>query len=47
MGGTSGWHRKAHYWAQVSALLDTGGRTAGHRWVDRWVALLGTDHRGT
>ncbi|CAI9578383.1 unnamed protein product, partial [Staurois parvus] len=32
-------------WAQVGALLGTGGRTAGHRWVHCWAqvgALLGT-----
>ncbi|CAI9558324.1 unnamed protein product, partial [Staurois parvus] len=45
--------------AQVGALLGTGGRTAGHRWVELVgallgtggrnlrVALLGTDHQGT
>ncbi|CAI9619908.1 unnamed protein product, partial [Staurois parvus] len=53
--GTGGWH----YWAQVGALLGTGGCTAGHRWAELvgallgtggrnvWVALLGTDHQGT
>ncbi|CAI9585463.1 unnamed protein product, partial [Staurois parvus] len=46
-------------WAQVGALLGTGGCTAGHRWAELvgallgtggrnlWVALLGTDHQGT
>ncbi|CAI9590642.1 unnamed protein product, partial [Staurois parvus] len=45
--GTSGhrcvtlqWHRWVHCWAQVGALLGTGG------W-NLWVALLGTDHQGT
>ncbi|CAI9595513.1 unnamed protein product, partial [Staurois parvus] len=31
-------------WAQVGALLGTGGRTAGHRWAHCWAqvgALLG------
>ncbi|CAI9547079.1 unnamed protein product [Staurois parvus] len=39
--GTGRWH----FWAQVGALLGTGGRTAGHRWVHCWAqvgALLGT-----
>ncbi|CAI9592362.1 unnamed protein product [Staurois parvus] len=39
-GDTAGWHRWAHCWAQVGALLGTGGRNL-------WVALLGTDHQGT
>ncbi|CAI9606615.1 unnamed protein product [Staurois parvus] len=33
-------HRWVHCWAQVGALLGTGGRNL-------WVALLGTDHQGT
>ncbi|CAI9618148.1 unnamed protein product [Staurois parvus] len=33
-----------HCWAQVSALMGTGGRTAGR---NLRVALLGTDHQGT
>ncbi|CAI9578718.1 unnamed protein product, partial [Staurois parvus] len=41
LGGT-GWctakHRRVHCWAQVGALLGTGG------WI-WWVALLGTDHQ--
>ncbi|CAI9621143.1 unnamed protein product, partial [Staurois parvus] len=53
--GTGRWH----FWAQVGALLGTGGCTAGHRWVELVgallgtggrnlrVALLGTDHQGT
>ncbi|CAI9552645.1 unnamed protein product, partial [Staurois parvus] len=48
-----------HCWAQVGALLGTGGCTAGHRWAELVgallgtggrnlrVALLGTDHQGT
>ncbi|CAI9594993.1 unnamed protein product [Staurois parvus] len=36
--GTGGWH----YWAQVGALLGTGGRTAGHRWVHCWAQVGGT-----
>ncbi|CAI9571596.1 unnamed protein product [Staurois parvus] len=39
--GTGRWH----FWAQVGALLDTGERTAGQRWVHYWAqvgALLGT-----
>ncbi|CAI9562023.1 unnamed protein product, partial [Staurois parvus] len=39
--GTGGWH----WWAQVGALLGTGGCTAGHRWVHWWAqvgALVGT-----
>ncbi|CAI9558715.1 unnamed protein product, partial [Staurois parvus] len=39
-GGSTAGHRWAHCWAQVVALLGTGGRN----W---WVALLGTDHQGT
>ncbi|CAI9542442.1 unnamed protein product [Staurois parvus] len=39
-GDTAGWHRWAHCWAQVGALLGTGGRNL-------CVALLGTDHQGT
>ncbi|CAI9551107.1 unnamed protein product, partial [Staurois parvus] len=66
VGGTGG-HRwvalvgtgRWHFWAQVGALLGTGGCTAGHRWAELvgallgtggrnlWVALLGTDHQGT
>ncbi|CAI9572416.1 unnamed protein product, partial [Staurois parvus] len=41
IGGTSG-HRWAHCWAQVGALLGTGGRTAGHRWVHCWAQVGGT-----
>ncbi|CAI9576169.1 unnamed protein product, partial [Staurois parvus] len=29
-------------WAQVGALLGTGGFTAGHRWAELVGALLGT-----
>ncbi|CAI9584620.1 unnamed protein product, partial [Staurois parvus] len=35
-------------WAQVGALLGTGGGTAGHRWAHCWAqvgALLGTGGR--
>ncbi|CAI9572277.1 unnamed protein product, partial [Staurois parvus] len=35
-------------WAQVGALLGTGGRIAGHRWAHCWAqvgALLGTSGR--
>ncbi|CAI9556702.1 unnamed protein product, partial [Staurois parvus] len=39
-GGCTAGHRWAHCWAQVGALLGTGGRNL-------WVALLGTDHQGT
>ncbi|CAI9605204.1 unnamed protein product [Staurois parvus] len=39
-GGCTAGHRWAHCWAQVGALLSTGGRN----W---WVALLGTNHQGT
>ncbi|CAI9560903.1 unnamed protein product, partial [Staurois parvus] len=39
-GRTAGWHRWAHCWAQVGALLGTGGRNL-------CVALLRTDHQGT
>ncbi|CAI9548789.1 unnamed protein product, partial [Staurois parvus] len=66
VGGTGG-HRwvallgtgRWHFWAQVGALLGTGGCTAGHRWAELVgallgtggrnlrVALLGTDHQGT
>ncbi|CAI9547988.1 unnamed protein product, partial [Staurois parvus] len=43
VGGTAGaqvcdtaeWHRWVHCWAQVGALLGTGGGcTAGHRWAE-------------
>ncbi|CAI9588870.1 unnamed protein product [Staurois parvus] len=37
---TAEWHRWVHCWAQVGALLGTGGRNLR-------VALLGTDHQGT
>ncbi|CAI9550545.1 unnamed protein product [Staurois parvus] len=41
MGGTGGWHCWAqvgwHRWAQVGALLGTGRRTAGHRYVHCWA----------
>ncbi|CAI9538860.1 unnamed protein product, partial [Staurois parvus] len=40
VGGTAEWHRWVHCWAQVGALLGTGGRSLR-------VALLGTDHQGT
>ncbi|CAI9557673.1 unnamed protein product, partial [Staurois parvus] len=30
VGGTAEWHRWVHCWAQVGALLGTGGSTAGH-----------------
>ncbi|CAI9611781.1 unnamed protein product [Staurois parvus] len=33
VGGTE-WHRWVHCWAQVGALLGTGGCTAGHRWAE-------------
>ncbi|CAI9582977.1 unnamed protein product, partial [Staurois parvus] len=39
-GGCTDGHRWVHCWAQVGALLGTGGRNL-------WVALLGTDHQGT
>ncbi|CAI9535948.1 unnamed protein product, partial [Staurois parvus] len=56
VGGTGGhrwvalWHRWGHCWAQVGALLGTGGWhwwaqvgcTAGHRWVHCWAQLGGT-----
>ncbi|CAI9544779.1 unnamed protein product [Staurois parvus] len=39
--GTGRWHFWwAHCWAQMGALLGTGGRNL-------CVALLGTDHQGT
>ncbi|CAI9592444.1 unnamed protein product, partial [Staurois parvus] len=56
VGGTAEWHRWMHCWAQVGALLGTGGCTAGHgvggasgRTAGRnlRVSLLGTDHQGT
>ncbi|CAI9550626.1 unnamed protein product, partial [Staurois parvus] len=31
---TAEWHRWVHCWAQVGALLGTGGCTAGHRWAE-------------
>ncbi|CAI9602306.1 unnamed protein product [Staurois parvus] len=37
---TAEWHRWVHCWAQVGALLGTGGQNLR-------VALLGTDHQGT
>ncbi|CAI9551599.1 unnamed protein product [Staurois parvus] len=40
VGGTAEWHRWVHCWAQVGALLGTGGRNLR-------VALLGTNHQGT
>ncbi|CAI9555859.1 unnamed protein product, partial [Staurois parvus] len=40
VGGTAG-HRWVHCWAQVGALLGTGGGTAGHRWAELVGALLG------
>ncbi|CAI9579742.1 unnamed protein product, partial [Staurois parvus] len=39
-GGRTAGHRWVHCWAQVGALLGTGGRNL-------CVALLGTDHQGT
>ncbi|CAI9558276.1 unnamed protein product [Staurois parvus] len=39
-GGCTAGHRRVHCWAQVGALLGTGGR----KW---WVVLLGTNHQGT
>ncbi|CAI9614750.1 unnamed protein product, partial [Staurois parvus] len=33
VGGTTG-HRWAHCWAQVGALLGTGGCIAGHKWAE-------------
>ncbi|CAI9568765.1 unnamed protein product, partial [Staurois parvus] len=39
-GGCTAGHRWVHCWAQVGALLGTGGRNLR-------VALLGTDHQGT
>ncbi|CAI9543525.1 unnamed protein product [Staurois parvus] len=55
VGDTAGWHRWGALLGTVGALLGTGGRTAGHRWVHCWaqvggilcVALLGTDDQGT
>ncbi|CAI9592982.1 unnamed protein product, partial [Staurois parvus] len=41
VGGTAG-HRWVHCWAQVDALLATGGCTAGHRWVHCWAQVGGT-----
>ncbi|CAI9611209.1 unnamed protein product, partial [Staurois parvus] len=41
-------HRWVHCWAQVGALLGTGGLIAGHRWAHCWAqvgALLGTGGR--
>ncbi|CAI9579754.1 unnamed protein product, partial [Staurois parvus] len=35
--GTGGWH----CWAQVGALLGTGGGTAGHRWGHCWERVGG------
>ncbi|CAI9608718.1 unnamed protein product, partial [Staurois parvus] len=35
--GTGRWH----FWAQVGALLGTGGCTAGHRWVICWAQVGG------
>ncbi|CAI9608572.1 unnamed protein product, partial [Staurois parvus] len=40
VGGTSG-HRWVHCWAQVGALLGTGGCNAGHGWAELVGALLG------
>ncbi|CAI9593142.1 unnamed protein product [Staurois parvus] len=39
-GGCTAGHRWEHCWAQVGALLGTGGRNLR-------VSLLGTDHQGT
>ncbi|CAI9548981.1 unnamed protein product, partial [Staurois parvus] len=47
VGFTAEWHRWGHCWAQVGALLGTGGGTAGHGWAGLVGALLGTDHQGT
>ncbi|CAI9572279.1 unnamed protein product, partial [Staurois parvus] len=47
VGGTTG-HRWVNCWAQVGALLGTGGCIAGHRWAHCWAqvgALLGTGGR--
>ncbi|CAI9538013.1 unnamed protein product, partial [Staurois parvus] len=38
---TAEWHRWVHCWAQVGALLGTGGCTAGHRWVICWAQVGG------
>ncbi|CAI9618901.1 unnamed protein product, partial [Staurois parvus] len=35
--GTCRWH----FWAQVGALLGTGGGTAGHRWGHCWERVGG------
>ncbi|CAI9601431.1 unnamed protein product, partial [Staurois parvus] len=49
VGGTAERHRWVHCWAQVGALLGTGGRSYSGRTAVRnlRVALLGTDHQGT
>ncbi|CAI9597578.1 unnamed protein product, partial [Staurois parvus] len=39
--GTGRWH----FWAQVGALLGTGGCTAGHRWVICWAQVGGASGR--
>ncbi|CAI9532923.1 unnamed protein product, partial [Staurois parvus] len=41
IGGTAEWHRWVHCWAQVGALLGTGGCTGGHGWAELVGALLG------
>ncbi|CAI9579607.1 unnamed protein product, partial [Staurois parvus] len=41
VGGTAEWHRWVHCWAQVGALLGTGGCTYGHGWAELVGALLG------
>ncbi|CAI9541357.1 unnamed protein product, partial [Staurois parvus] len=49
VGGTGGWaqvggtagHRWGHCWAQVGALLGTGGGTAGNGWAGLVGTLLG------
>ncbi|CAI9556627.1 unnamed protein product [Staurois parvus] len=44
VGGTTG-HRWAHCWAQVGALLGTGGCIAGHRWAELVCGTAG--HRSS
>ncbi|CAI9606467.1 unnamed protein product [Staurois parvus] len=44
VGGTGG-HRWVHCWAQVGALLGTGGCIAGHRWVELVCGTAG--HRSS
>ncbi|CAI9584704.1 unnamed protein product, partial [Staurois parvus] len=47
VGGTAEWHRWVHCWAQVGALLGTGGGTAGHGWAEVAGVTAGHDHQGT